>query len=146
MFVRIERRMHVGAHAPLTRFHRLKRPWESLVVSIAESRWADGQPRQRIVQYVGTIRIDDVHLPSARREFWDRAAERLEQFTPEARQRFENVIAAKIARPPAEPSFAQKIEAARARLAAFRAERVGLGADGGEGREEGPARRVMASD
>jgi hypothetical protein len=61
-----------------------------------------GQPRQRLVQYVGSIRLDDAHLPSARREFWDRAEVRLARFTTEARTRLEEVIAAKIPRPPAE--------------------------------------------
>jgi hypothetical protein len=82
-----------------------------------------GQPRQRLVQYLGSIRLDDVHLPSARREFWDRAAVRLAQFTPEARKPLEDAIAAKIPRPPAEEpglGLAQKLAAAQQRMLAAR--------------------------
>ncbi len=117
--------MNVGAHAPFTRFHRLKKPWGSLVISIAESRWIDGQPRQRIVAYVGTIRCDDVHLPSARRTFWDRADERLAVFPPEVRRRFEQSISARVPIPPAkELDRAQQIAAASARMQALRAARA----------------------
>src|SRR5260370_34100573 len=85
------------------RVPRPKRPKPAALVAIVvESQRMGGQPRQRLVQYVGSIRIDDVHLPSARREFWDRAAVRLAQFTPEDRQRFENAIGIKIPRPPVE--------------------------------------------
>ena len=48
---------------------------------------------------------------------------RLAQFTPEARKRLEDAIAAKIPRPPAEEpalSFAEKLAAARQRLLAAR--------------------------
>ena len=113
----------VVALAPRRR--RPKRPKPATLVAIAvESRRIGGQPRQRLVQYVGSIRLDDVHLPSARREFWDRAAVRLAQFAPEARQRLEDAITAKIPRPPAEEpalSLAQKITAACARMQAFKA-------------------------
>lgn len=107
------------------RFRRPKPPKPpALVAVVVESRRIGGQPRQRLVKYVGSIRLDDVHLPSARREFWDRAAVRLAQFTPEARKRLEDAIAAKIPRPPAEEpglSLAQQIAAARARMQAFKA-------------------------
>lgn len=124
MFVRFEHRTNVGAHSRHTRSRRLERPWSSLVVGIAESRRVDGRPRQQFVAYVGTIRADEVHVPSAARGFWTRAAERLEQFTPEAREKFEQSIAAKIPRPPADLSLAHQIEAARGRMQAFRAERA----------------------
>ncbi len=124
--MRFENRTNRGAHAR-TRSRRLKQPWPSLVVSIAESRWVDGRPRQKIVAYVGTIRTDEVNVPSARRRFWDRASERLEQFTPEAKKRIEESIAARIQRPPAaEPdlSLAQQLAAASARMQALRAARA----------------------
>jgi len=106
------------------RVRRPKRPKPAaLVAVVVESRRIGGQPRQRLVQYVGSIRLDDLHLPSARLEFWDRAAVRLAQFTPEAGKRLEDAIAAKIPRPPAEEpglSLAQKLAAARQRLLAAR--------------------------
>jgi hypothetical protein len=93
------------------------------VAVIVESHRAGGQPRQHLVQYVGSIRLDDLHLPSARREFWARAAVRLAQFTPEARKRLEDAIAAEIPRPPAEEPgrrLAQKLAAAQQRMLAAR--------------------------
>jgi hypothetical protein len=103
---------------------RSKRPKPAALVAIVvESQRMGGQPRQRLVQYVGSIRIDDVDLPSARRKFWDRAAVRLAQFTPEARKRLEDAIAAKIPRPLAEEpglSLAQKLAAAEQRMLAAR--------------------------
>jgi len=105
------------------RFRRPKPPKPpALVAVVVESRrMIGGQPRQHLVQYVGSIRLDDLHLTSARREFWDRAAVRLAQFTPAARKRLEEAIAAKIPRPPAEEpgrSLAQKLAAARQRMLA----------------------------
>jgi hypothetical protein len=115
----------VSRSAPWRR--RVRRPKRlkaaALVAVIVESRRVGAQPRQHLVQYVGSIRLDDLHLPSARREFWDRAAVRLAQFTPEVRQRFEAAIAAKIPRPPAEEpglSLARKLAAAQQRMLAAR--------------------------
>lgn len=100
----------------------------TLVVHVVKSLRINGQPRQKLIAYIGTIPRDDIFLPSARRRFWARAAARLERFAPEIRQRFEDAIAARIARPPAKQSLTQVIEAARARsrakLAAMRAELV----------------------
>jgi hypothetical protein len=90
----------------------------TVVVHVVKSHRINGQPRQKLIAYIGTIPGDDIFLPSARRRFRARAAARLEQFAPEIRQRFEDAIAARIARPPAEQSLAQKIEAARARALA----------------------------
>jgi len=104
------------------RFRRPKPPKPpALVAVVVESHRIGGQSRQRLVQYVGSIRLDDLHLPSARREFWAQAAVRLAQFTPAARTRLEEAIAAKIPRPPAEEpgrSLAQKLAAARQRMLA----------------------------
>lgn len=113
------------------RVRRPKRPRPAaLVAVVVESQRKGGQPRQRLIQYVGSIRLDDVHLPSARREFWDRAASRLDHFVPGVRQRFEAAIASKIPRPPVEVfpvppssdvSRADAIQAALARMRALRA-------------------------
>ena len=124
MFVRFERRTHVGAHSKHTRYRRLEQPWSSLVVCIVESRRIDGRSsRQKVVAYLGTIRCVDLNVPSACRRFWDGVAERLAEFSPQDRQRFENAIAARISR----PSLAEVLKAtkdrmlARARIATLRA-------------------------
>jgi hypothetical protein len=106
-------------------------PLTTLVVTVVRSARINGSPRLKLVAYIGSIRVDEANVPAARRRFWDRAAERLEQFTPEAREKFEQRISAKIPRPPAELAAARLAKAieeararSRARLAAMRAEPV----------------------
>jgi hypothetical protein len=70
-----------------------------LVVRVVKSeRIGGGQPRQRLVQYLGAIQWNDIPDHSARNKFWKRADVRLKGFTPEARERFERAIEARIPR------------------------------------------------
>jgi hypothetical protein len=122
-FVRFQIRT---ARAPRPRLGQNPRklPLTWLVVRVVKSQRIGGQPRQRLVQHLGSIRRDDIHLPGARRRFWAGADARLAGFSPEIRHRFEDAIATRIPRPPAEEpglSLAQKIGAARARMQAFKA-------------------------
>jgi len=126
-----------------------------LVVRIVRSERINGQPRLKLVAYIGSIRRDAIDLQGAHRRFWDRAAERLERFTPEIRAKFEQSIEAQIPRPPAEAAASRAAgileaarDAARAKLAAFRAARVNeytsaAGGTGtaGTGRDNGAGRR-----
>jgi hypothetical protein len=95
-----------------------------LVVRVVKSeRIGGGQPRQRLVQYLGAIRRDDIHLLSARRKFWAGADARLAAFSPDIRSRFERAIEARIPRPTDDEEAALRarhLAAARARLAARR--------------------------
>jgi len=107
------------------------------VAVLVESHRIDGQPRQRLVRYLGTIRRDDVHRVDGRHEFWTRVDGRLAGFAPEYRERFVAAIEALVPRPtadevvallkPASEEMARRagaIEAARARMRAARAERT----------------------
>jgi hypothetical protein len=132
-----------GEPSPKWKFKRPKRA--ALVAVVAESRRIDGKPRQRLVKYLGAISRADVHRVDVRHKFWTRVDGRLAEFAPDDRTRFEAALEALVPRPTAEelaillrPSEemvrrAAAIEAVRARMAAFRAERAA------QGRVEPPA-------
>ena len=94
-----------------------------LVVRVVKSERINGQPRQYLVQHLGSIRPADIHLPGARRRFWDRVDDRLAVFPLEVRRRFEDAIEARISRPPAEDGLglAEQIKVGYARMQAAKA-------------------------
>jgi hypothetical protein len=82
-----------------SRSRRPIEPRRSLVAVIVESRRVDGRPRQHLIRYVGSIDCSDVQRLSERRRFWDRAEVVLAEFDQKRRERFEQVLAAKVPRP-----------------------------------------------
>jgi hypothetical protein len=124
-----------AAAVAVSRRVRSRRPKESTLVAVlVESHRIDGQPRQRLVRYLGTIRRDDVHRVDGRYKFWTRVDGRLAEFAPDDRTRFVAALEALVPRPTAkevaillkpteeQARRAAAIEAVRARMAAFRAE------------------------
>ncbi len=124
-FIRFQKRT---SRPTRLRFGPPRKPLTTLVVAVVKVVHINGRPpRQQFVAYLGTIHLDDLPFPDARRRFWGLVDERLEQFTHEAREKFEQSIAVRIPRPPAaEPdlSRAQQLAAASARMQALRAERA----------------------
>jgi hypothetical protein len=87
------------------------------VAVIVRSERVTGLPRQRLIRYVGCIDCADVQLLSARRRFWDRVDVVLAKFDQKQRERFEQVLSAKVSRPNREEQAAAAAAfAARYRL------------------------------
>ncbi len=129
------RRTALGRAIEAAKFRPPKRQ-PALVAVVVESRRLDGKPRQRLVAYLGSIRRDEIHRVGGRHKFWTRVDERLAGFPPEDRERLAAAVEVLVARPTTEEIAdltkpteemvrrAAAIEAARARIAAFRAARA----------------------
>jgi hypothetical protein len=92
-----------------------RKPWHSplLTATLVESRRVDGQPRQRVVAYLGAIRearARDPELPDLQFRFWTQVSARLDRLanrlSPEQRAAIEARLAERVSRPTAEEAAA----------------------------------------
>jgi hypothetical protein len=106
------------------RIHPRNKAQPSLVAVLLESRRVNGQPRQRLVAYVGSVTRADIHTLSGRTRFWAGADARLAGFTSEDRGRFVRALEDLVPRPTAEEWTTLREKNARAKALAREAARA----------------------
>jgi hypothetical protein len=70
-------------------------PERSLYAVLVECKRIDGQPRQKVIKYLGHINEEHLGIPRECREFWDQAKQSLDtvDFEPGVRRRLEAKMA-----------------------------------------------------
>jgi len=75
-----------------------------LIAQLVESKRVDGKPRQKVIAYLGSIRLHDVKMARHRLAFWRHAlaAVRKADFTSEQKHQVGQALQTRVAKPTAE--------------------------------------------